>query len=371
MDRGERKDKQQVARQDKPLRRGWTTGACAAAAAKAAYSALLCGDFPDPVPINLPGGKTTSFSLSKEALYENRAMAAIVKDAGDDPDVTHGALIIVAVSPGKPGSGLCYVAGEGVGTVTRPGLSLSVGEPAINPAPRQMIRDELIQLAERYAVELDVVVEISVPDGEKLAEKTMNGRLGIIGGISILGTTGIVVPYSCSAWIASIHQAVDVARAEGTRHMGASTGNTSEKALARATGLAKNELIEMGDFAGGLLKYLRRNPLDRLTIAGGFAKMTKLAAGHMDLHSARSSVDFQQLKGLLGELKAPEELVAACDRANTAAEILDLARQAEIPLADLVAMRAQAIAQDICDRRSKIDILVTDRAGNIVGSAHD
>ncbi|MGI4809930.1 MAG: cobalt-precorrin-5B (C(1))-methyltransferase CbiD, partial [Janthinobacterium lividum] len=166
------------------LRRGWTTGACATAAAKAAYAALRTGHFPDPVEITLPGGATACFALAETALDTDGASAAVVKDAGDDPDVTHGALIRVGVRLLPPGSGIVFLAGPGVGTVTRPGLPIPPGEPAINPMPRQMICDALSEIGGP----VDVQVTIGVDNGERLATKTLNGRLGIVGGLSILGT---------------------------------------------------------------------------------------------------------------------------------------------------------------------------------------
>ena len=196
-----------------PLRRGWTTGACATAAAKAALTAWLSGRFPDPVTITLPGGQQPAFALAEETRENGWAEAGIVKDAGDDPDVTHGALIRTRVEPGAQGSGVTFAAGAGVGTVTKPGLPLPVGEPAINPVPRQMMRQAIEDVAAAHGVAPDFRLTISVRDGEKLAQKTWNPRLGILGGLSILGTTGIVIPYSCSAWIHSIHRGVDVARA--------------------------------------------------------------------------------------------------------------------------------------------------------------
>src|SRR5439155_21973408 len=182
---------------DLPLRRGWTTGTCAAAAAKAAYAALLTGEFPDPVEVTLPKGQRPSFALAVTRKDENSATAGIVKDAGDDPDVTHGALVLATVRAGAPGSGVTFRAGEGVGTVTRVGLPVAPGEPAINPVPRRMIRDAIAEVATAANGAGDVEVEIAIPGGEVLAEKTVSRRLGIIGGLSILGTTGIVVPYSC------------------------------------------------------------------------------------------------------------------------------------------------------------------------------
>src|SRR5216683_1336726 len=191
-----------------PLRRGWTTGACATAAAKAAYAALLTGEFPDPVEIALPRGERPSFALATTRRDKDFATAGIVKDAGDDPDVTHGALVLVTV-----------------------------------------------------------------------------------GGLSILGTTGIVIPYSCSSWIHSIRSGIDVARAMGVTHIAGATGATSESAVQKLYGLPETALIDMGEFVGGMLKYLRSHPVPRVTIAGGVAKMTKLAQGLLDLHSKRGAVD--------------------------------------------------------------------------------
>src|SRR5208283_3808746 len=184
---------------------------CAAAAARAAYAGLVSGWFPDPVSIRLPGGQTPAFALALQETGDDFCRAGIVKDAGDDPDVTHGALIIGRVSLGAPGAGVSFAAGEGVGTVTRPGLPLPVGEPAINPMPRKMIREAIEAEAALQHGPTDVHVAISIPGGERIAERTLNGRLGIVGGLSILGTTGIVTPFSCAAWIASIHSGIDVA----------------------------------------------------------------------------------------------------------------------------------------------------------------
>jgi cobalt-precorrin-5B (C1)-methyltransferase len=331
------------------LRRGWTTGACAAAAAKAAFIALRTGEFPDPVEIPLPRGGRVAFALAETRLEPGAAHAAIVKDAGDDPDVTHGALIRVTVRPGRPG--IVFRAGPGVGTVTRAGLPLPPGEPAINPVPRQMIQDALAE-----AGPADVEVEIGVENGALLAERTLNGRLGIVGGLSILGTTGIVVPYSCAAWIDSIHRGIDVARAAGLDHVAGATGSTSEAAVAKLHGLPEIALIEMGDFVGGLLRYVRRHPVPRLTIAGGMAKMAKLAQGRLDLHSKRGSVDMAALAALAG--------VPAVASANTVAEAFSLAPG----LGDMVATQAWATAHAALDGAPVgVEIVVFGREGQLLG----
>ena len=239
------------------LRRGWTTGACATAAAKAAYTALLTGAFPDPVQIALPRGETPSFALTREGKTDSGAFAAITKDAGDDPDVTHGAVIRVDIAHGERNSGVVFRAGEGVGTVTREGLPVAVGEPAINPMPRKMIAGAITHVAGDHGGSGDVVVTVSVENGVALAEKTWNPRLGIVGGISILGTTGVVIPYSCAAWIESIHRGIDVSRAAGEKTIAGCTGKTSEEKTQALLGLPDHAMIDMGDFAGGMLKYLR------------------------------------------------------------------------------------------------------------------
>lgn len=353
---------------EKALRPGWTTGACATAAAKAACSALLGHGFPDPVSITLPGGQTPAFALALAESGPGWARAGVVKDAGDDPDVTHGATIIATVRHGQAGSGLTFRAGPGVGTVTRPGLPLEVGEPAINPVPRRLMGEALAELASHHGMACDFEVEIAVPGGEDLALRTWNPRLGILGGISILGTTGIVVPYSCSAWIHSIQRGIDVARACGLPHVAGCVGSTSEKAVRRARGLGEEAIIDMGDFAGGMLKYLRRHPVPRVTIAGGFAKMCKLAKGEMDLHSSRSQVDMAWLAGQLEQLGADEALAAAATRANTAMQVLDLA--GAWPLGQSIARQAEAAARAVLDNEEvALDVLVVDRQGRVIGDS--
>lgn len=361
----------ETARIDKPeaaLRTGWTTGACATAATKAALTALITGEFPDPVEITLPRGETPAFPLAFETLGDGYAMAGIVKDAGDDPDVTHGATVVAAIRPLPPESGIRFRAGEGVGTVTKPGLPVEVGEPAINPVPRSMMMAEALALCEEAGLPADLEITISIPGGQALAEKTWNPRLGIVGGLSILGTTGIVHPFSCAAWIHSIHRGIDVARAEGLTHLLGSTGSTSEKAAQDFHNLPLGALIDMGDFAGALLKYLRAHPVERLTIAGGFAKMTKLAQGALDLHSGRSQVDMDFYLSLLPA--CGEELAKRIQSANTALEVLELTRENGIDLADLIATRAREKAvETLRGAPVKIDILITDRQGTIIAHA--
>jgi cobalt-precorrin-5B (C1)-methyltransferase len=337
------------------------------AASAAAYGAWLTGRFTDPVSVRLPSGQTPSFPLARSALEAEGAVAGVIKDAGDDPDVTHGALVLSRVRPAAAGSGVTFKGGEGVGVVTLAGLQLEVGEPAINPAPRRMIAQAIREVAEELGGTGDVEVEIAIPGGEKLAARTMNGRLGIVGGLSVLGTTGIVIPYSCSSWIHSIRGGIDVARAAGLTHVAGSTGSTSEAAVQALYGLPEIALLDMGDFVGGLLKYLKTHPISRLTIAGGFGKLTKLAAGHLDLHSGRSQVDIHWLAERLADLGADQALLAQARDAKTANQILELARPAGLPLADEIARRARGVAAEVVEGIAAIDVVVFDRRGQLIG----
>ena len=354
---------------DRPLKRGWTTGACAAAAAKSAYTALLAGTFEDPVTIALPRGERVAFALARQELTADAATAAIVKDAGDDPDVTHGALVEATVRTAEAG-GVRFRAGPGVGTVTKPGLPVGPGEPAINPVPRRMIAAAIADVAQVHKATGDVEVEISIPGGEELAKKTMNGRLGIVGGLSILGTTGIVVPYSCAAWIHSIYSGIDVARATGIAHVAGATGSTSEAAVQRYYDLPESALIDMGDFVGGMLKHLRKHPVPRVTIAGGVAKMTKLAQGRLDLHSGKGGVDRAALAEVARQVGAGEAVAVAIATANTTALAFQIATAEGLALGNAIAEAARREAEAvIAGTEIEIDVLIFDRESNLVGKS--
>lgn len=342
----------------KTLRRGWTTGACATAATKAALTRLWGGDWIDPVEITLPKGERPVFSLAYQDEGEGWAEAGIVKDAGDDPDVTHGAMICVRVKKSK--GGVVFKAGQGVGKVTLPGLPIPVGDPAINPVPRAMMDEVVAELAAQTGNSPDIKITVSIPHGESIAAKTWNPRLGIEGGLSILGTTGIVRPFSCAAWIASIHRGIDVARAAGLAHVAGCTGATSERVVQALHGLSDNAMLDMGDFVGGMIKYLRKHPVGRVTIGGGIGKMTKLAQGAVDLHSARSQVDFDRLADLSGHPDVKS--------ANTALQAYEMVG---VDLAKAVAHEAldQARMMFAGAVPAQLDIVVIDRSGKIIAEA--
>jgi cobalt-precorrin-5B (C1)-methyltransferase len=255
--------------------------------------------------------------------------------------------------------GVVFRAGEGVGVVTMPGLPIQPGEPAINPVPRAMMDEVVAGLASEFVRAPDVEITVSVPGGEEIARSTWNPRLGIEGGLSILGTTGIVRPFSCAAWIASIHRGIDVARASGLGHVAGCTGATSEAAVRALHGLPEQAMIDMGDFAGGMLKYLRRHPVPRVTLGGGIGKIAKFAQGALDLHSARSQLDMPRLAKLAGDLRLAE--------APTALAALELAGPA---LAERVAQEARLRLHVLLDGSGALsDVVIVDRAGGVVGRA--
>ncbi len=355
------------------LRRGWTTGACATAALKAALTGLLTGRCPDPVSIRLPKGQEPAFALALEEQGAGRVTCGIIKDAGDDPDVTHGALIKVCVEAGQPGQGLVFKAGQGVGTVTRVGLPIAVGEASITPVPRAMMTAEVAAICTAQGCAPDFDVTIAIPGGQALAEKTLNPRLGIVGGLSILGTTGIVIPFSCSSWIHSIHRGIDVARAAGLQHVAASTGATSEARIQALYDLPDIALIDMGDFAGGTLKYLRDHPVARLSMAGGIGKFAKLAQGYMDLHSSRSQLDVAWMAARCAQLGADESLQERVSGCQTAAQILGLCQECGGDLAknlcQTIADEAQKQAQRVVGGQVFVDIHLFDRQGHALAQS--
>lgn len=357
------------ARPKGPLRYGWTTGACATAAAKSAYAALITGEFLDPVTITLPRGQTPAFALAYEALGDGVATAGIVKDAGDDPDVTHGLTVMAEVRKGPPGSGVHFEAGEGVGMVTLKGLPIPPGEPAINPVPREMMRQAISEIAADMGASGDVVLTLSIPGGREVAAKTWNPRLGIVGGLSILGTTGVVTPYSCAAWIHSIHRGVDVAREAGLSHIAGSTGNMSEQGVQNLHDLPEIALMDMGDFVGGLLKYVKKNPVPNVTIAGGPAKLTKLAHGALDLHSRAGGVRFDWLAEEVEKAGGTSELVAKSRQASTALEVFQLCEEANIPLGVAITTQAWKTASEVLSGTGiKLEVAMFDRSGALLTS---
>ena len=300
----------------KGLRTGWTTGTCASAAAKAAVIGLIEGAVPHEVEVGLPKGQRVKFAVA-DLDPSDPARAAVVKDAGDDPDVTNGARLTVSAAwlpANEPGGTVHLAAGPGVGTITLPGLGLPVGAPAINRVPARMIRAAVHEVTAR-----PVVLTISVPGGADMAAKTSNARLGIVGGISILGTTGIVRPFSTASWRASVVQQVEVAAAQGQPHVVLSTGGRTDASAQRLLpDLPAVCFVEVGDFTGMALKRAAATGITRLTFVGMVGKITKLAAGVLMTHYRRSKVDGGLLEEVARLSGAPLEVVEAATATATA-----------------------------------------------------
>jgi cobalt-precorrin-5B (C1)-methyltransferase len=330
----------EVAARRKGLRTGFTTGTCASAAAKAAAAGLVRGAVPATIEVALPGGRRVSFPVDGAGPVPDGgpAVAAVVKDAGDDPDCTDGARLTAEVAWQASGKDTVLVAGDGVGTVTKPGLGLPVGAPSITPVPRRMILAAVAEVTHR-----PVVVTFSVPGGQAMAAKTTNGRLGIVGGISILGTTGIVRPFSTAAYRASVVQQVDVAAAQGARSMVLCTGSRSESAaLVLFPGLDPVQVVEVGDFTGIALRRCAGAGMQDATVVAMAGKIAKLAAGVMMTHFHRSAVETGLLERVALESGAPAAVVDAATATATARHFYEacVAAGALAPLERLCAMAA-------------------------------
>jgi cobalt-precorrin-5B (C1)-methyltransferase len=305
----------------KNLRSGYTTGACATAAVQAAMITLLTGEKVNETTIYIPAGEYVPFTIQYGDISENQVTTGTVKDGGDDPDATHGALIQASVSFSESSS-ITIDGGRGVGRVTKSGLPISIGEAAINPVPRQMIQEVAQQLLETYKVNKGVHIVISVPDGEEIAKRTLNGRLGIVGGISILGTRGIVVPFSNEAYTASITLALQVARSAGCDTVAITTGGRSEKyAMKQYSYLPEVAFIEMGDFVGYTLHECKKLGVKSVKLVGMMGKLSKVAQGKMMVHAHTESIDFSFLAQLAMEAGATEKLTKAISQANTASQV--------------------------------------------------
>ncbi len=349
----------------KGMRTGWTTGTCASAAAKAAVMGLAEGNPPVEVEVSLPAGPRVRFPVADiDASHPGRA--AVVKDAGDDPDVTHGAHITVTASwlpADRPAGTVELSGGPGVGTVTLPGLGLPVGAPAINRVPARMIRAAVHEVTER-----PVALVVSVPGGADMAAKTSNSRLGIVGGISILGTTGIVRPFSTASWRASVVQQIDVAAAQGERHVVLSTGGRTDAAAQRLLPeLAPVCFIEVGDFTGIALRRAATAGVGRATFVGMAGKITKLAAGVVMTHYRRSKVDVDLLANVARRCAAPHAVVEAATATATARHFAEACVAAGHldSLAELC-RRAATVCESFVEGRVTVEVIMVDFEGEEV-----
>jgi cobalt-precorrin-5B (C1)-methyltransferase len=345
-----------VAARTKGLRAGWTTGTCASAAAKAAAVGLASGTAPAQVEVGLPAGRRVSFPVESE--LPNRCV--VVKDAGDDPDCTDGARVTAEVEWAAGSRSTELRAGPGVGTITKPGIGLAVGAPAINPVPQRMIIAALDEVTDR-----PLLVTFTVPGGEAMAEKTTNARLGIVGGISILGTTGIVRPFSTAAYRASVVQQIDVAAAQGERTVMLATGSRSERAAARLhPDLDDVCCVEVGDFTGIALRRAVAAGIGTVIFVGMAGKIAKLAAGVMMTHFHRSKVDGEVLAAAARATAAPAVIVNAATETETARHFFEVcvAHGAFAPLQLLCEQAAAACRQHV-DGALEIEVVMVDFDG--------
>ncbi|MDA7941010.1 MAG: cobalt-precorrin-5B (C(1))-methyltransferase [Nitrosopumilus sp.] len=312
------------------LRTGYTTGSSATAAARAALLAVEGQEIQDSVEILLPKGKRLRIGIHACAFGRDRASCTVIKDGGDDPDVTHGAEIISEVSPaGAPGE-VVIEGGEGVGVVTKPGVGLEIGSPAINPVPRRMIEENIREVGGAMLDKSGVRVVVSVPRGKELAPKTDNPRIGIKGGISILGTSGIVIPFSTASFAAAVRQAIGVAAAMGEKEVVLTTGSRSEDGARGTVPLPDHCYVQMGDFAGYAIKQCAEQGIGTVRVAGFIGKVAKMAAGASQTHVKGSKVDTAFLAGLAERAGAGADLAGRIRGANTARHVLEIVQEAGI-----------------------------------------
>jgi cobalt-precorrin-5B (C1)-methyltransferase len=314
------------------LRTGYTTGTTATAATKGALYALINGKPTEQVTVSLPKDRMATLKIAWTKNENNgKVTCAAIKDGGDDPDATHGAEICSTVSFSRNASNIYIDGGKGVGRVTKPGLGLEIGKAAINPIPMKMLEQAVREVASEQLEKQGVNVVISVPNGEEIAKKTDNPRLGIVGGISILGTTGLVLPYSTASFAASIRQGLDVATAMGADTVVLTTGGRSEDFAKELFRLPDHCFIQMGDFAGYSIKQCAKKMTIRHVIIAGFiGKLTKMAMGIKRTHVAGSHVDMEFMARVADECEAPLNVVEEISRANTARHVSEIIKKNKI-----------------------------------------
>ena len=366
------------------MRTGYTTGACAAAAAKAATLALLTGELVREVTIRLPIGEDATFQIHRCEMNRkdgstHSATCSVIKDGGDDPDVTSGAEICAEVwADGAAGDEVTLRGGEGVGTVTKPGTGIAVGDPSITRVPRRLITQSVNEAADSLGVAAHFFVEVSVPGGREIAKKTDNPRLGIVGGISILGTTGVVQPFSTAAWRASVNVSIDVAAANDLAHMVITTGTQSENFAKRWLGLEDMAYVNVGIFTGAALKRCVQRGIPRATLVGMIGKFSKIAMGYFVTHVAGNKVDPVFLASLAAECGVSEEVQAEMREAASGRHFQEiaLAHASENPdvmmLFDLMCERVCDAAQTYLGDRAEeliVDAICFDFEGGILGKA--
>ena len=349
------------------LRTGYTTGTTACAATKGALYALIEKPV-EQVTVSLPKGRTAILRIAWTRIDSGKATCAAIKDGGDDPDATHGAEICSTVSFSNNTGQIIVDGGKGVGRVTKPGLGLEMGRAAINPTPKKMLKQAVREVANDQLRKHGVNVVISVPKGEEIAKKTDNPRLGILGGISILGTTGIVLPYSTASFAASIRQSLDVAIAMGADTVTLTTGGRSEDFAKGLFKLPDHCFVQMGDFAGYSIKQCANKKLRKAVIAGFVGKLTKMAMGVKQTHVAGSHVDMEFMARLAAECKAPPKLVQEIRGANTARHVFEIVTKNNlVGYFDLVCKKVHEQMSEHARGQLEIEVVMFDFDGKVTG----
>jgi len=355
------------------LRTGYTTGTCAAAATKAALSALVSGNKLPKVNVSLPKDKHIVIDIAWIKFVDEKSVtASVIKDGGDDPDVTNGAEIWSTVSLLESSNKIMIDGGIGVGRVTKPGLGLEIGKAAINPTPLKMINQAIGEILEKQQKNrYGLSILISVPKGEEIAKRTDNPRLGIIGGISILGTTGIVIPYSTASFAASIRQSIDVSIAMGSDSVILTTGGRSEDFARSIFGnsVADHAYIQIGDFIGFSIKQCAIKKIKKAYVIGFIGKLTKMAMGVKQTHVKGSNVDMNFLATLANRCGANNDLVKKIKLANTARHVGELIDQSGL------SMFYDVLCEEVYNHLSKdspsdlqIKIILLDFTGKVIGN---
>jgi cobalt-precorrin-5B (C1)-methyltransferase len=359
----------------KGTRTGFTTGANATACVSAALRVLLGGAEAqaDEVVIRLPEGQTPAFRILSTTRQGDSVTCATIKDGGDDPDATHGAEIRATVRLTALKGQIRFLQGEGVGKVTKPGLGLEIGGPAINPVPRRMMTEHALERLKEFGrEEAGVDITVSVKDGEAIARKTLNARLGILGGISILGRTGIVYPYSNAAYIASIEQGIEVALHQGAREIFLTTGGlTEDYAIKLRPDLDESAFVQMGDHVGKALDHCRKLGVPRIVLVGQIGKVSKLANGQLHTHARKSEVNMQLMADLAREAGAGESEIAEILGANTARHVFEMGagKTWRAPFLQALCAAAAKVASHSIGGACEVESWLFDFEGNLVGKA--
>lgn len=350
------------------LRTGYTTGTCATAATKAALIAMIGKNSVSEVTVTLPKGNTMKLKIKRCNFDSNQAECAVIKDAGDDPDVTHGAEIVSTVTWTDDVGMIEIEGGKGVGKVTKPGIGLDIGKPAINPTPMKMITNAAREVASEQLKTRGVRVIISVPKGEELAKLTDNPRLGIMGGVSILGTSGIVLPYSTGSFTASIRQSLDVAKAMGEDTVVLTTGGRSEDFAKELLKLPEHSYIQMGDFAAYSVRQALIRNMKKVIIAGFVGKLSKMAMGVRQTHVKGSHVDMEFMASVARECGASDKLVNEIKTANTARHTSEIIMSNKLDgYFDLLCKKVHAMMVDHTKGQIQIECIMFDFDGKVIG----